>query len=157
MYSKNMEKENNVSFFYIRDINKMLNIELIKGGHMTKRNEVYKCSVCGNIVQMNHASAGTLVCCEKEMELLEELSADSTTEKHVPVIEKIDGGYKVTVGSTLHPMTDAHYIEWIELLAGDDTQKVYLKPGDTPEAVFKTDATEVTARSYCNLHSFWKS
>jgi superoxide reductase len=106
---------------------------------------------------MNHASAGTLVCCGQDMTLLEEKAADSTTEKHVPVIEKVQGGYKVTVGSTLHPMTEEHYIEWIELLAGDDTQKVYLKPGDVPTATFKTDAESVTARSYCNLHSFWKS
>jgi len=121
---------------------------------MTKFNEVYKCEVCGNIVQMNHASAGTLVCCGKDMTLLNELTADSSTEKHVPVIEKIDGGYKVYVGSTLHPMTDEHYIEWIELLAGAEVMKVFFKPGDKPEAIFKTFATQVTARSYCNLHSF---
>lgn len=124
---------------------------------MAKLHEVYKCEVCGNIVQMNHASAGTLVCCGKDMVLLDEKTADSTTEKHVPVIEKIEGGYKVTVGSTLHPMTEEHYIEWIELLAGDEILKVFLKPGAVPEAVFKTDATTVTARSYCNLHSLWKS
>lgn len=127
------------------------------GGLMTKRDEVYKCELCGNIVQMNHASAGTLVCCGQDMKLQDERSADSTTEKHVPVIEKIDGGYKVTVGSTLHPMTEEHYIEWIELLAGDEVAKVFLKPGDQPVAVFKTDAKKVTARSYCNLHNFWKS
>jgi len=124
---------------------------------MTKSNQVYKCGVCGNIVEVNHASAGTLVCCGQDMNLLEELTADSSTEKHVPVIEKIEGGYKVTVGSTLHPMTEAHYIEWIELLAGKEVLKVFLQPGDTPEAIFKTDATEVSARSYCNLHNFWKS
>ena len=124
---------------------------------MTKFNEVYKCELCGNIVQMNHASAGTLVCCGQDMTLLNELTADSTTEKHVPVIEKIDGGFKVYVGSTLHPMTDAHYIEWIELLAGAEVMKVFFKPGDKPEAIFKTFATEVTARSYCDLHSLWKS
>ncbi|MBN2796956.1 MAG: desulfoferrodoxin [Clostridia bacterium] len=124
---------------------------------MTKRNEVYKCEICGNIVELNHGSAGTLVCCGQNMTLLEEQTADFSTEKHVPVIEKIDGGYKVTVGSTLHPMTEEHYIEWIELIAGDTVQKVFLKPGDKPEAIFKTDATEVTAREYCNLHKLWKS
>jgi len=124
---------------------------------MTKLNEVYKCEVCGNIVQMNHASAGELVCCTKPMVLLEEKTADSSTEKHVPVIQTIEGGYKVTVGSTLHPMTEEHYIEWIELIEGDKVQKQFLKPGDAPEAVFMTDAKGVTARSYCNLHSFWKS
>jgi superoxide reductase len=124
---------------------------------MTKLHEVYKCKVCGNIVQMNHAEMGQLVCCEKPMVLLEEKSADSTTEKHVPVIEAVEDGYKVTVGSTLHPMTEEHYIEWIELMEGSKLQKVFLKPGDAPEAFFKTDAKEVSARSYCNIHDFWKS
>lgn len=124
---------------------------------MTKLNEVYKCEVCGNIVQMNHAEAGTLVCCNQDMKLLDELSAESATEKHVPVIEKIEGGFKVYVGSTLHPMTDAHYIEWIELLADGHTQKVFLKPGEEPIAYFQTKHEKVTARSYCNLHSLWKS
>ena len=120
-------------------------------------NGVYKCEVCGNIVQVNHEGPGALSCCTQEMKLLNELTADSSTEKHVPVIEKIDGGYKVYVGSTLHPMTEEHYIEWIELLAGAEVMKVFFKPGDKPEAIFKTFATEVTARSYCNLHSLWKS
>lgn len=124
---------------------------------MAKLHGVYKCELCGNVVQTNHEGAGTLVCCGQDMKYLEELTADSSTEKHVPVIEKIEGGYKVTVGSTLHPMTEAHYIEWIELVAGEELLKVFLKPGQEPVAVFKTDATEVTARSYCNLHSFWKS
>lgn len=124
---------------------------------MAKFNGVYKCSICGNIVQVNHESAGTLACCGQDMELLNELTADSATEKHVPVIEKIEGGYKVYVGSTLHPMTEEHYIEWIELLAGAEVMKVFFKPGEKPEAIFKTHATEVTARSYCNLHSLWKS
>lgn len=124
---------------------------------MAKLHGVYKCELCGNIVQTNHEGPGALVCCGQDMKLLEEKTADSSTEKHVPVIEKIDGGYKVTVGSTLHPMTEEHYIEWIELLAGDELLKVFLKPGQEPVAVFKTDATEVSARSYCNLHAFWKS
>lgn len=124
---------------------------------MAKLNEVYKCDLCGNLVQMNNNGPGELVCCGQPMDLLEEKSADSTTEKHVPVVEAIEGGYKVTVGSTLHPMTDQHYIEWIELLEGSSVQKAFLKPGDAPVATFKTDAKEVTARSYCNLHSFWKS
>jgi superoxide reductase len=124
---------------------------------MTKINEVYKCELCGNIVQMNHGAAGTLVCCGQDMKLLDEKSADSTTEKHVPVIEKIEGGFKVTVGSTLHPMTEEHYIEWIELDAEGHTQKAFLKPGSEPVAYFKTNFEKVTARSYCNLHSLWKA
>ena len=124
---------------------------------MTKLHEVYKCEDCGNIVQVNHADVGELVCCGKPMILLDEQTADSTKEKHVPVIEAIEGGYKVTIGSTLHPMTEEHYIEWIELMEGSKLQKVFLKPGDAPEAFFKTDAKEVSARSYCNIHDFWKS
>ena len=72
-------------------------------------------------------------------------------------IEKIDGGYKVSVGSVAHPMDENHYIQWIELLAGDQSLTCFLKPGDKPEAVFKTDAEKVTAREYCNLHGHWKA
>lgn len=123
---------------------------------MAKRNETYKCSICGNIVAVEHGAGGTLVCCGKPMNLLPEKSADSATEKHVPVIEKIDGGYKVTVGSTLHPMVEDHYIEWIELLAFGKSYFQYLKPGDEPVAVFMTDAKDVSAREYCNKHGLWK-
>ena len=75
----------------------------------------------------------------------------------MPVIEKIDGGYKVTVGSVAHPMTEEHYIPWIELIADGQSLTAFLKPGDKPEAVFKTDAAKVTAREYCNLHGVWKA
>ena len=118
---------------------------------------VFKCEVCGNVVELLHVGGGTLTCCSKPMSLLEEKSADSSTEKHVPVIEKVDGGYKVVVGSTAHPMEDKHYIEWIELLAGDTIQVAFLKPGDAPEAVFKTDAADVSAREFCTVHGLWKS
>ncbi len=124
---------------------------------MTKRNEVYRCSVCGNIVEVLHASGGTLSCCGQPMTLLKENNVDAATEKHVPVIEKIDGGYKVKVGEVEHPMLDNHYIEWIELLEEDKIQRKHLKPGEKPEAVFKTDSTDVSAREYCNLHGQWKS
>ncbi len=121
------------------------------------RLEVYKCEVCGNIVTVLHAGGGTLFCCGKPMALLDEQTADASTEKHVPVIEKIAGGFKVTVGSVPHPMTDEHFIEWIELLAGDASLVQFLKPGDAPEAVFKADATDASAREYCNVHGLWKS
>ncbi len=90
------------------------------------------------------------------MNLLDEQTADKTTEKHVPVVEKIDGGYRVTVGSTLHPMVEAHYIEWIELLADGVVHRAYLKPGDDPVAEFRTCAESVSAREYCNVHGLWK-
>lgn len=123
---------------------------------MPKRLEVYKCEICGNIVMVNHGGAGDLVCCGENMKLMEEQTADKTTEKHVPMIEKVEGGYKVTVGSTLHPMEEKHYIEWIELLAGEKLLRKYLKPGDEPIAVFKTDETAKYAREYCNVHGHWK-
>ncbi len=129
---------------------------------MAIRNEVYKCAECGNIVEVTHGAGGVLVCCGKPMNLMPEKSADSATEKHVPVIEKINGGYKVTVGSTLHPMAEDHWIEWIELLADGKSYTQYLNPGDEPVAVFMVDAAmiekgSVTAREYCNKHGLWKT
>lgn len=124
---------------------------------MTKLKEIYRCAVCGNIVEVVHPSGGILSCCGQPMELLTENTVDAALEKHVPVIEKIDGGYKVKVGSVEHPMLPAHYIEWIELITEDDVIRKYLKPGEKPEAVFMTDAKNVVAREYCNVHGHWKS
>ncbi len=124
---------------------------------MLKRLDVYKCEICGNIVEVNHAGEGVLVCCGQDMNLLDEKSADSTTEKHVPVIETIEGGYKVTVGSTLHPMVEAHYIEWIELVTETESLITFLNPGDEPVAIFKTSEKAIKAREYCNLHGLWKN
>ncbi len=120
---------------------------------------IYRCSICGNVVEMVTVGGGELVCCGKPMDLLEEKSADSATEKHVPVIEKIDGGFKVIIGSTPHPMNDKHFIEWIELLVGDSFYRTYLKPGDAPEAFFSIDADnkKVSAREYCNIHGLWRA
>lgn len=124
---------------------------------MLKKLEVYKCEKCGNIVEVYHVGGGTLTCCGEPMKLMEEKTADSATEKHVPVVEKIDGGYKVTVGSTLHPMTAEHYIEWVELITEYGVLTAYLNPGDDPIAYFHTDAKDVVAREYCNVHGHWKS
>lgn len=124
---------------------------------MAKRLEVYKCEVCGNIVEVMNGGAGELVCCGEPMVLQNENTVDAAKEKHVPVIEKIEGGYKVSVGSVPHPMEEKHYIQWIELVAGDKAYVQFLKPGQTPEAVFMVDAASVTAREYCNLHGHWKA
>jgi superoxide reductase len=124
---------------------------------MTKKFQIYKCDICGNIVEMLHEGAGELVCCGEAMKLFEEKSADKTTEKHVPVIEKTATGYKVTVGTTLHPMLDNHYIEWIELTADGQSYKKFLKPGDRPQAEFCVSAAQVSAREFCNIHGLWKS
>jgi len=123
---------------------------------MAQKLQIYKCAVCGNIVEVIYGSSGELVCCGQPMELLDEKTADAATEKHVPVIEKIDGGYKVTVGSTLHPMEEKHYIEWIELLANGKAYRQFLNPGDAPQAVFNVEADSVTAREHCNVHGLWK-
>ncbi len=118
---------------------------------------IYKCDICGNIVEMLEASDGELVCCGQPMNLLDEKTADSATEKHVPVIEKTADGYSVTVGSTLHPMTEEHFIQWIELLADGKAYRAYLKPGDEPKASFCIKAEKVSAREYCNIHGLWKA
>ena len=123
---------------------------------MAEKLEVYKCSACGNIVEVVHAGSGQLVCCGSPMKRLAEQTADAATEKHVPVIEKIDGGYKVKVGTVPHPMLDEHYIEWIELLADGKAYRQFLAPGGEPEAVFAVDADLVTAREFCNVHGLWK-
>jgi superoxide reductase len=124
---------------------------------MAKLLEVYKCELCGNIVEVIHAGGGSLSCCEQEMVLLTENTVDAAKEKHVPVIEKVDGGYKVTVGSVAHPMEEKHFIEWIELIADGKAYRQFLKPGEVAEAVFKVSASTVTAREFCNLHGLWSA
>jgi superoxide reductase len=123
----------------------------------TQKLQVYRCSVCGNIVEVVHASAGTLSCCNQPMELLNENTTDAATEKHVPVLEKIDGGVKVTVGSVPHPMEAEHFIEWIELIVDGKAYHQFLNPGEKPEAVFMVEGEQMSAREYCNLHGLWKA
>lgn len=124
---------------------------------MTKRSEVYKCELCGNMVEMVHASAGQLVCCGQAMKGVSENTVDASKEKHIPVIEYVAGGVKVTIGSIAHPMEEKHYIEWIELLVGDTVLRQYLKPGAPPVALFEgVTAKQVVAREFCNLHGLWK-
>ncbi|MBI4633112.1 MAG: desulfoferrodoxin [Deltaproteobacteria bacterium] len=124
---------------------------------MTKRLEVYKCEVCGNIVEVLHEGAGELVCCGKPMKLMRENTTDAAKEKHVPVVEKVPGGVKVKVGSVAHPMEEKHYIEWIELIADGRAYRQFLAPGQAPEATFPMEAAQITAREHCNLHGLWKA
>ncbi|HSH12111.1 MAG TPA: desulfoferrodoxin [Desulfurivibrionaceae bacterium] len=124
---------------------------------MAKRMEVYKCEICGNMTEGLHAGAGTMVCCNQEMTVLTENTTDAAKEKHVPVVEKTADGYKIKVGSVAHPMEEKHYIEWIELIAGNRVYRQYLKPGDAPEASFAIQADQVKARAYCNLHGLWSN
>ncbi|MBN1282937.1 MAG: desulfoferrodoxin [Proteobacteria bacterium] len=122
----------------------------------TKLLQIYRCEVCGNMVEMVHAGAGELVCCGQPMKLLAANTSDGAKEKHVPVIERTDSGYLVKVGSAPHPMEEKHYIEWIELIADGLAHRQFLKPGDKPEAAFCVLAKTVTAREYCNIHGLWK-
>ncbi|MFC1461696.1 desulfoferrodoxin [Verrucomicrobiota bacterium] len=125
---------------------------------MAKMMGIYKCEVCGNIVEVLHEGKGELVCCGQPMKLYEENAIDAATEKHVPVIEILDTGVKVTVGSVAHPMEQKHYIEWIEILADNQVLRQNLKPGDESAAVFDgVKADGVFARAYCNVHGLWKS
>ena len=123
---------------------------------MTRRLQVYKCEICGDMVEVVHEGAGTLVCCGKPMTLQVENTVDAAKEKHVPVIEKTATGIKVKVGSVAHPMEAKHYIEWIEIIADGKAYRQFLSPGDAPEAIFDITADQVTAREYCNIHGLWK-
>ena len=124
---------------------------------MAERLEVYKCDLCGNIVEVLHGGAGELVCCGQPMKLFTENTVDAAKEKHVPVIEKVDGGYKVKVGDVPHPMEEKHYIEFVELIADGKVYRQFLNPGEAPEAMFSIEAAQVSAREYCNLHGLWKA
>lgn len=124
---------------------------------MAKRRQIYKCDACGNIVEVLEGGDGALVCCGEDMKLFEESSTDEGKEKHVPVIESAGDGVKVKVGSNPHPMEEKHYIQWIEIIDGDNSCRHYLKPGQPPESVFKGVGQNVTAREYCTIHGLWRS
>jgi superoxide reductase len=123
---------------------------------MTLVNEVYKCMVCGNVVEVLHSGPGQLVCCGKPMENMKANTVDASKEKHVPVVERIDGGIKVTVGSVAHPMEEKHYIEWIEVVADGKVYRENLRPGMAPQAVFRIEPKVFHVREYCNIHGLWR-
>jgi superoxide reductase len=122
---------------------------------MTKMLEIYKCGVCGNITMVVNASGGTLVCCGQPMILQTEKTNDVGKEKHVPVVEKTATGIRVKVGSVPHPMEEKHYIQWIEVISGDNLFVRGLKPGQKPEAEFPVGNAPVKVRAYCNVHGLW--
>jgi superoxide reductase len=125
---------------------------------MTQLKEIYKCDICGNIVEVLHTGAGELVCCGEPMKLQQEKTQEQEgKEKHVPVIEKTDNGIKVKVGSIPHPMEQEHFIEWIEVIADGEIYRKHLNPGEAPEAEFCIKAKEIKAREYCNVHGLWVS
>jgi len=124
---------------------------------MAERLEIYKCDICGNIVEVLHGGAGELVCCGQPMKQFVENTVDAAREKHVPVVERTASGFTVKVGSVPHPMEEKHYIEWIEVIADGEAYREFLKPGGAPEATFNISAQNITAREYCNLHGLWKA
>ncbi len=124
---------------------------------MTVQKQVYRCNVCGNITEVLHTGEEELVCCGQPMELLQEKTTDVGLEKHVPVIETADSGIKVKVGSVPHPMEEKHYIEWVEIITDGKSCRIFLKPGEKPEAEFDIKLQKVIAREYCSIHGLWKS
>ena len=124
---------------------------------MTEKLGIYKCEICGNMVEVINAGAGELVCCGQPMTYMKENTVDAAKEKHVPVIEKIAGGVKVKVGEAAHPMEEKHYIQWIEIIADGKAYRQFLNPGDAPEATFSIESDQITAREFCNLHGVWKA
>jgi superoxide reductase len=125
--------------------------------YMAERLDVYKCGVCGNMVELIHVGGGQLVCCNEPMTALKENTVDASLEKHVPVIEIMPDGIKVRVGAVPHPMEEKHYIEWVEIIADGKSCRQFLAPGGAPEAFFALKANKVTAREYCNVHGLWKA
>jgi superoxide reductase len=123
----------------------------------TEKFQIYRCSVCGNIVEVLQPGAGELVCCNQPMNLLTENTTDAAVEKHVRVVEKVPGGVRVKVGSVAHPMTPEHFIQWIEVIADGKSYRQYLAPGEAPEAFFPVETAQITVREYCNLHGLWKA
>ena len=123
---------------------------------MTEKLQIYKCEICGNIVEVLHEGKGELVCCGQPMKLYKENTTDATLEKHVPVIEKTESGFKVKIGSVAHPMVEEHNIEWIEAVVDGKAYRQFLKPGDAPEAEFCKKSDNIIAREYCNIHGLWK-
>jgi len=124
---------------------------------MIEQKQIYKCNLCGNIVEVLTVGGGELVCCGQPMELLKEKTEDIGQEKHVPIIEKTETGWRIKVGAIPHPMEEKHYIEWIEIFADGRSFRKFLKPGDKPETEFEIKAEKIEAREYCNIHGLWKS
>ncbi|MGQ9604045.1 MAG: desulfoferrodoxin [bacterium] len=127
---------------------------------MTKRLEIYKCEICGNIVEVLHEGRGQLVCCGQPMKAMQENTVDASKEKHVPVVERTGDGILVKVGSAPHPMEKTHYIEWVQIVSGSNSWRVFLSPMGKPEGLFKIDPKgmpTITAREYCNIHGLWRS
>jgi superoxide reductase len=123
---------------------------------MAEKHQIHKCTACGTVVEVLTAGDGNLACCGQPMDHLAAKTADQGKEKHVPVIEKFNGGFKVKIGSIPHPMEEKHFIQWIEIITDGKIYRQTLKPGQAPEAVFNLAAENITAREHCNLHGVWE-
>lgn len=124
---------------------------------MTKINEIYKCEVCGHIVEILQSSKASLICCGKPMRLQIENTVEASKEKHIPVVENTDLGLRIKIGEVEHPMIDNHYIEFIEVITLSKIYRKQLNPGDKPEAIFSIDEEILCVRAYCNIHGLWKA
>ncbi|MGB9937142.1 MAG: desulfoferrodoxin [Methanobacterium sp.] len=127
---------------------------------MTEEKQVYRCNICGNIVEVIHIGTGKLVCCDNQMQLLEEKTEGIGSEKHIPIIEQTENGIKVQIGAINHPMEENHCIEWVELVTDNGVFRKVFKPGEKPEAEFDIsveDINQIGAREYCSIHGLWKS
>jgi superoxide reductase len=125
---------------------------------MTAKKQIYKCNICGNIVEVLFAGGGELVCCGAPMELEVEKNKDEGNEKHVPIIEETDDAIIVRVGSIPHPMEEAHHIEWIEVMTDTGYCRKFKVAGEEPVMEIKKCGKKIiAARAYCNIHGLWKS
>lgn len=128
---------------------------------MTKRLELYKCDICGNIVEVVVEGAGELVCCGQPMRLLQAgTNDDASTEKHVPVFSKTEtNGMEIRVGAEPHPMIPEHYVMFIEVISADKNyvKRKYLHPDEKPELVIDKYINNSLAREYCNIHGLWEA
>ena len=123
-----------------------------------KKLRFFRCQHCGNIIVKIVDSKVPVMCCGEIMKELTPNTTDAAQEKHVPVVEKQGNGYLVKVGAVPHPMTEEHYIEWIEIITENATYKKFLKPGDKPEAYFDNiKENKFTVKEYCNLHGLYKA
>lgn len=142
-------------------LTKFFILKINKGGNMTKKLEMYKCEICGNFVEVVLAGEGELVCCGQPMKLLVAGLTDGSFEKHVPFFSQKEDGVEIRIGEELHPMSDEHYIQFIEVISRDEkyVKRKYLYPGEEPSLKLKGFSldTKMKAREHCNIHGLWEA
>ncbi|SMB78794.1 superoxide reductase [Desulfonispora thiosulfatigenes DSM 11270] len=123
---------------------------------MKSKVSFFRCEICGNIVELIKNGGGELVCCGQPMVKLEANTTEAAYEKHIPVVTKKDNQIHVDVSSVPHPMTEAHFIEWVVVVTDDTVERIALSPNDEPKIV-TCDKDDVEVYAYCNLHGLWKA